>query len=201
MSNPENLPSKGLIMVKPHAYDMVLDPIIKQMLEGEGVSRLLNDDDPLVAYLPDIEVDEAVRVADLTGASFGKSMIELFYGDKETRRYYPLIQRYYMGRVAFMTYTYHGEPDNLPDVYRALKGTTQTFTTSGDQIDPPSGIRGLFGEPYVLASAEEASHMSDAEYNDRFTPVVKNFIHVPDSQQEIQRALNMLADDETFPAV
>lgn len=37
----------GFVMVKPHAFDMCLDPVISEILHGDGLAHQLSTDDPL----------------------------------------------------------------------------------------------------------------------------------------------------------
>jgi len=181
-------------MVKPHAYERVLDKVIEETLRGLGVASDLQPEDRLNCFLDGLTVGEPM-IRDLRVVPYGVKLIELFYGDKSNRRYYPLIMQHYIGKVAFLPYVYSGEEADLDGLYPAIKGTTETYDVKGDQVDSATGIRGLFGEPYQVVSHESSLGMDDHDYERCFLPVVNNYIHVCDSRAEINKAFSMLGVD------
>jgi hypothetical protein len=190
LSHSEALPY-GLLMVKPHAYDEVLDPLVSEILQGKGLAAQLAPQDILRPILTKLVVGNPI-IRDLSAVPYVNELIDLFYGDKSMRRYYPMIRDYYIGKVAIIPYMYGGPAEDMADVYSALKGTTQTYDVNGKQIDPSTGIRGLLGKPYKLYDNESSMSMSDETYRKYFLPVVNNYIHVCDSSAEIDAGLRLV---------
>ena len=184
----------GIVMVKPHAYERVLDQVIDETLRGFGVASDLHPEDRLNCFLDSLTIGEPM-VRDLRVVPYGVKLIELFYGDKSNRRYCPLIMQHYVGKVAFLPYIYRGEEADLDVLHPAIKGTTETFDANGDQVDSATGIRRLFGEPYQFVSHESSLVMDDHDYERCFLSVVNNYIHVYDSRAEINKAFSMLEVD------
>lgn len=181
----------GFVMVKPHAFDMCLDPVISEILQGNGLANQLATDDQLRPVLDKLKLGNPT-IRNLATVSYGSKLLELLYGDKITRRYYPLIQEYYLGKIAIIPYLYDGVPTDMPQVYNAIKGKTETHDQDGRLIDKRVGLRGLLGEPYLLYDTQSSIVVDNETYRRRFTPVVNNYIHVSDSTVEITEALQLL---------
>ncbi len=191
----------GFVMVKPHAFDAALDPLIGEILAGSGLAIQLEPSDQLRPVLDNLTVGNPI-IRNLAAVAYGSKFLDLLYGDKATRRYYPLIYEYYLGRVAIIPYFYRGEPADMPLVYDALKGTTETYDAHGKQHDKSTGLRGLLGEPYQFHDNQSSSFLDDDTYLIYFTPEVNNYIHVSDSRIEIDTGLQLLyAADEWKTAV
>jgi len=196
LSHSESLPY-GLVMVKPHAYDEVLDPLVSEILQGNGLAAQLAPHDTLRPILTKLVVGNPI-IRDLSTVPYVNELIDLFYGDKSMRRYYSMIRDYYIGKVAIIPYMYGGSAEDMADVYSALKGTTQTYDVNGKQLDPPTGIRGLLGKPYKLYDNESSMSMNDETYRQYFLPVVNNYIHVCDSAAEIDAGLRLVYTEDEW---
>lgn len=191
---PNNLPVKpheGLIMVKPHAVEQVLDPVIGAVLGGSDGLGLLSPSDPLSSMIKDIELRAPV-IRDLRIMDYGESLLTLFYDDKSDRRYYPMIREKYLGKVVFLPFFFHGSDEKYNELLSAIKGTAETYGATGSVVTEAIGIRGALGQPYQFFTNEEASDLDDASYRQYFEPVVDNYIHVCDSTQEVEIALKTI---------
>lgn len=49
--------------------------------------------------------------------------------------HYDLIQEYYLGKIAIIPYLYDGEHTDMPQVYNAIKGKTETHDQEGRILD------------------------------------------------------------------
>lgn len=183
-------PERGLIMVKPHAVQEGLEATVTDLLQDTRALDLLDTDDPLRATVQGITLERSIAM-DLRQSHVGNYLLELFYADKSSRRYYPLIRECYTGNVVFIPYTYQG--DLSPHtVYTSIKGSTEMFDTHNSRVTRALGIRGALGEPYLYVSNADAAALDDQEYRKLFLPVVNNFIHVCDTTEQIDEARNIL---------
>ncbi len=105
----------GVVIVKPHAFEQVLTPVVADILDGGETAKRLSSDDPLRSFLGRIETRPPV-IRDLRICNVGESLLKIFYEDKHNWRYFPLIMRRYLGRVAFLPYTFHGDAEELPQL-------------------------------------------------------------------------------------
>jgi hypothetical protein len=180
----------GIVMVKPHAFEHVLDPIVADILDGGEATKHLSEDDPLRSYMGSIEM-RAPIIRDLRSSKIGTNLLTIFYGDKREKRYFPLIMERYMGKVAFLPYVFHGQSDELPQLYDAMKGTAETFDADGGAVSQPLGVRGLLSKPYLAVDASALS-LNDIAYRTRCLPMVDNVFHVCDTPQQNEQALQLL---------
>ena len=120
-------------------------------------------------------------------------MINLFYGDKSDRRYYPLILEWYVGKVVFLDFSLiSSDRDSLITDLHALKGTTQTYDIRGQTVDHSTGIRGIIGQPYLVYPKETLDLLDDNEYRQVIRPIIQNYIHVCDKTNEAELALQLI---------
>lgn len=180
----------GIVMVKPHAFEQMLVPVVADILDGGETSKRLDTDDPLRSLLDRIDTRPLV-IRDLRVCKVGKNLLDVFYEDKRTRRYFPLMMERYLGRAAFLPYTFHGRTEELPQLYDALKGSAETFNAAGSTVSHAEGIRGLLSEPY-LAVDSDTLLLGDEEYRKRCLPMIDNVLHVCDTQQQNEHALRLL---------
>ena len=188
MANRER--HSGVVMVKPHAFEQVLDPLVADILEGGETAKHLSADDPIRSFLGRIEVGPPV-IRDLRTSKIGAGLLRIFYEDKQTRRYFPLIMERYMGKVAFLPYEFHGDAEELPQLYDAMKGSAETFDAGGRIVSRPTGVRGLLSEAYLAVDAATLL-LDDAVYRERCMPMIDNVFHVCDTQQQNGQALQLL---------
>ena len=177
-------------MIKPHALREALDVAVADILNGGATSERLCDDDPLKAYIGRINTAPTID-HDLSAVDSGLDLLGVFYGDKQTRRYFPLILKQYLGKVAFMPYIFRGEADELPDLYDAIKGEAETFDYGGDSVTRPRGVRGLLCPPH-LAVDSSALSLDDFAYSERCLPMVDNVLHVCDTLEQNEHTLKYL---------
>ena len=119
-------------------------------------------------------------------------MLKLFYGDKRTRRYFPIIQSNYLGIVMFLPYEYNNLEINESQLFTSIKGSAETHDALGRKVTDATGIRGLFSIPYEYVNNHDAVQLDEVNYRRLFTPVVNNVIHVCDDPTESFTALKML---------
>lgn len=184
---------QGLMMVKPHAVERGLGSVIEGMMRHrlDQVSRGF-ERDWSHGLVDRIEAQESIP-RDLRVHRAGKDLLDLFYGDKSNRRYYPLIREWYTGRVLFIPFELRtDDPKSVPTDLDALKGTTSTISETGDVVDSPLGIRGVLGTTYVTYSQEILSSMNEEEYRNAIRPVIQNFIHVCDKPGEASEAIQLI---------
>jgi hypothetical protein len=186
----------GIVMVKPHAFEQVLAPVVADILDGGETAKRLSTDDPLRSFLGRIETRAPV-IRDLRSCNVGTSLLNVFYEDKRERRYFPLILERYVGRVAFLPYIFHGNTEELPQLYDAMKGSAETFDTKGHAVSQATGVRGLLSEPY-LAVDSSALLLDDTAYRERCSPMIDNVFHVCDTQQQNEQALQLLGLEEVL---
>jgi hypothetical protein len=191
-SPEQNGSHHGLIMVKPHAVGAILDPVIYEMLNSNKTSSLLPEDDPLRGMINNLEMGTPA-IRDLKTIKYGEALLDLFYGDKLTRRYYPMIREFYLGRVVFLPFIFYGDRVEYTESLHAMKGTTETFDSDGLQLNCARGIRGALGVPYQFVSNGEAEDFDDMSYRYHFEPVVNNFVHICDKPGEVEAATRVLA--------
>ena len=182
---------KGLVMVKPHAMKEVLDPVIESILSGGHASMLLPNGDPLLGMIQDVEVGQPT-IRDLRSITYGEQLITLFYSDKSDRRYYPILRKLYLGKVAFLPFIFHGNAEQRTKLVVAMKGTTETYDEYGSVVTPAAGIRGALGVPYLYTPNDTAKDLDDRTYQHQVEPVVNNYIHVCDTPHEIELALELI---------
>lgn len=188
----ENRP--GLLMVKPHALELGLDHVVEGLLTpGSYASKVISDDDPLKRYVNNIQLGTPI-VRDLSRLPKGKKLIELFYADKVTRRYYPLILEQYVGNVILLPYNEANLDSDSSKVSDAIKGETLVLDHEGNAINRPTGIRGIIGQTYEYFTNQEAELLDDASYRHYFMPVVNNYVHVCDSKCQVSAAMQLLLD-------
>lgn len=190
MHNPEAAPRQGLIMVKPHSTKQGLDHVVESILRADGNFQIEGLADlALKEAIKSVEVNSVI-VRDLSAVAYGPKLLKHFYGDKINRRYYPIILELYLGRVVFLSFTLNpaGSKD-AANVFDDLKGTTQTFDSNGDIVDTSKGIRGIFGEPYVVYSNQELAEMDEERFRRAIIPAIQNYIHVCDKPNEAETAL------------
>lgn len=183
----------GLVMVKPHAVQQGLDHIVEALLRGD--SRLLQASLADQALRQTIERTELLNpiARDLSETRSGQKLIDLFYGDKTDRRYFPLIAEWYTGKVLFLPFLLDTlSQEQLTVDLDTLKGTTQTFDSSGLEVDASLGIRGILGSPYSVYKTDEIERMSDSAYRTAVEPMIQNFVHVCDKPGEAVAALELI---------
>ena len=184
----------GVVMVKPHAFEQILTPVVADILDGGETAKRLSTGDPLRSFLGRIETRPPV-IRDLRICNVGESLLKVFYEDKHNRRYFPFIMERYLGRVAFLPYTFHGVAEELPQLYDAMKGYAETFDTEGHTVSKATGVRGLLSEAY-LAVDSVALLLDDEAYRERCLPMIDNVFHVCDAQQQNVQALQLLGFEE-----
>jgi hypothetical protein len=186
---PETL---GMIMIKPNATETFLDVHIQSTMGGD-VSPIFQNE-RCAQFIEDLSgiCTIGTYYRDLSTLNYGVNIIDLFYGDKKDRRYFPMIQENYLGPVIFILFEYPGNYEELVDFMIRLKGNAQTHNEVGNIADHGIGIRGVLTKPHRYHSAEESIHLSDHEYREAFSPVVKNFIHTCDTPREIACALDLV---------
>ena len=184
----------GVVMVKPHAFEQMLTPIVADILDGGETAKRLRTGDPLRFFLDRIETRPPV-IRDLRICNVGESLLRIFYEDKHNRRYFPLIMERYLGKVAFLPYTFQGDAKELPKLYDAMKGSAETFNTEGRIVSQARGVRGLLSKAY-LAVDSAALLLDDAAYRERCLPMIDNVFHVCDTQQQNMQALQLLGVEE-----
>lgn len=189
----------GVVMVKPHAFEQILTPVVADILDGGETAKRLGTDDPLRSFLGRIETRPPV-IRDLRICNVGESLLKVFYEDKHNRRYFPLIMERYLGRVAFLPYMFHGDTEELPQLYDAMKGSAETFDTEGHTVSQATGVRGLLSEAY-LAIDSTALLLDDDAYRERCLPMIDNVFHVCDTQQQNTQALQLLGVEESVRGV
>lgn len=185
----------GIVMVKPHAFEQILTPVVADILDGGETAKRLSAGDPLRPFLGRIETRSPV-IRDLRICNVGESLLEVFYEEKHNRRYFPLIMERYLGRVAFLPYTFHGDAEELPQLYDAMKGSAETFDTEGHTVSKATGVRGLLSEAY-LAVDSAALLLDDEAYRERCLPMIDNVFHVCDMQQQNMQAMQLLGVEES----
>lgn len=183
----------GVVMVKPHAFEQALAPVVADILDGGETAERLHDDDPLRLFLGRIETRAPV-IRDLRSSKVGASLLNIFYEDRREKRYFPLILEHYAGKVAFLPYVFHGDAEELPQFYDALKGSTGTFDIEGHAVSQPTGIRGLLNLPYLAVNISTLS-LDDAAYREHCVPWIDNVLHVCDTQWQNEQALKLLGID------
>ena len=189
----DHVRTMGLVMVKPHAVQQGLDHIVEAMLRGD--SRLLQTSLADQALRQTIERTELLNpiARDLSETRSGQKLIDLFYGDKTDRRYFPLIAEWYTGKVLFLPFLLDTlSQEQLTVDLDTLKGTTQTFDSSGLEVDASLGIRGILGSPYSVYKTDEIERMSDSAYRTAVEPMIQNFVHVCDKPGEAVAALELI---------
>lgn len=185
----------GVVMVKPHAFEQVLTPVVADILDGGETAKRLSTDDPLRSFLGRIETRSPV-IRDLLACNVGESLLKVFYEDKHNRRYFPLIMERYLERVAFLPYTFHGDAEELPRLYDAMKGSAETFDAEGYTISQATGVRGLLSEAYLAVDGATLL-LDDETYRERCLPMIDNVFHVCDTQQQNTEALQLLGVEES----
>ena len=181
----------GVVMVKPHAFEQILTPVVADILDGGETAKRLSAGDPLRSFLGRIETRPPV-IRDLRICSVGESLLKVFYEDKHSRRYFPLIMERYLGKVAFLPYTFHGNTEELPQLYDAMKGSAETFNTEGHTVSQARGVRGLLSEAY-LAIDNAALLLDDEAYRNRCLPMIDNVFHVCDTSEQIVTVMRLLS--------
>ena len=200
MKSPEQLhseetvaqtPTYGLLMIKPNAMKVVLDPSIISIFDGAVPSVFQNEQCNFIADLDRVSICGRYY-RNLSKVPYYEQLIALFYGDKKTKRYFSMISEFYHGEVVFLLLKYNGTNEQMKDFMTRVKGEAETFDVSGQQVSKPKGIRGVLSAPYLYYSAEASNDLDDKEYRHAFSPVVQNFIHVCDTPKETAMALNLL---------
>ena len=182
---------KGVVMVKPHAFEQTLTPLVADTLDDGQTAARLKASDPLKSFLGQLEVGTPI-IRDLRTFVAGQSLLNIFYEDKRDRRYFPLIMERYAGRVAFLPYSFYGYSEELPRLYEAMKGSAETFDASGRLVSQASGVRGLLSPPYEALDSK-ALLLGDADYRKRCLPMVDNVFHVCDTRLQNEQALQLLS--------
>ncbi len=183
----------SLIMIKPHALDETLDPLIVETLHGNYPHDLLVADDPLHGRISEIQLLSPI-IRDLRSVPYGRKILEIFYANKSDRRYYPMIMREYLGRVAFIPFVYRTEDPSV--LFENIKGSTETFDMDGEIVDRQLGIRGMTCKPYQFVSGEDSAGLNNQEFEELFLPVVNNAIHVSDIHGQTQAVMRILYPDD-----
>ncbi len=189
----------GVVMVKPHAFEKMLTPVVTDILDGGETAKHLSANDPLRSFLGKIETRPPI-IRDLRICNAGRNLLRVFYEDKRDRRYFPLIMERYLGRVAFLPYAFHGDVEKLPQLYDAMKGSAETFNAEGHTVSPATGVRGLLSKPYLAVDGATLL-LDDKTYRERCLPMIDNVFHVCDTRQQNIQTLQLLGARESTQGV
>lgn len=181
----------GLIMVKPNAADQVFDPVLAAAFDGDVQPIFEQSGCDFVKELDKVTLCGRYY-RDLSTVPYGDTLIQLFYGDKQGRRYFPMISDYYRGRVAFLLLGYNGSQEDFDQFLRNVKGEAETYNEYGELVTAARGVRGALQLSYRHYSCEDSYGLNDEEYRQAFSPVVQNFIHVCDTPREVATAMDYL---------
>lgn len=183
---------QGLVMVKPHALEQGLDAVVREVLNKGNASESLTINDHLRKVIDAIDIEPTI-IYDIRTAKFGAFLLDLFYKDKAERRYYPIMIERYLEKVAFIPYLHKEGFQLSPDIdeFKAIKGTTETFDDN-NIINLALGIRGILGETYLCISGKTRVSLDENAYREAALPMIDNYIHVCDTPEQIDTALNVL---------
>jgi hypothetical protein len=165
----------GMIMIKPIATQSFLDVNIESTMCGDLSTIFSNGQ--CEEFIPDLDRVHTIGRyhRDLSRLDYGEDVVNLFYGDKQGRRYFPMIQESYTGPVSFVLFDYSGDYDELYDFMMRFKGEAGTYDEDGGILDKARGIRGVLTPPHRFYSREESTHLPQDVYEKAFAPVVNNF--------------------------
>jgi hypothetical protein len=190
----------GLIMIKPNATDQALHPVITSTFEGNVHPIFEQASCDFVPELNKVTLCGSYY-RDLGAVPYGDALIDLFYGDKKDRRYFPMISEYYRGKTVFLLLGYEGGQEEFGHFLTSVKGEAETYNECGELVTAARGVRGALTTPYRHYDREASVTLQDKEYVRAFSPVVQNFIHVCDTPGEVAMALRHLLTPHDFEAI
>lgn len=181
----------GLIMIKPNALQAIIDPMITATFEGD-VQPVFKQ--PGCDFIQDLDKVKLCGryYRDLSTIPYGNELIDLFYGDKKSRRYFPMISEFYRGSVAFLLFGYRDNQQGLDSFLTKVKGTAETYDENEKMVTSARGIRGALIRPYRYYSNDIGDTLDNDQYKEAFSPVVQNYIHVCDTPREVATAVTHL---------
>lgn len=184
--------SFGLIMLKPNTLSSYLDTSIIEMLNGNCSEIFYNQ-----SFIDKLEKVNLIGTfyRNLEYLPYGENLLNVFYGNLRTKRYFPLIMDLYKNNVVFLLIEYSGDNTSIQEFLKELKGNAAVFDASGKILKPASGLRGLFSTPYRFYSAEERNSLEDEKYIEARKNILENFLHTCDSPIEVARALKLLLNE------
>ncbi|OGM58675.1 hypothetical protein A3A50_02740 [Candidatus Woesebacteria bacterium RIFCSPLOWO2_01_FULL_38_20] len=201
--------SFGLIMIKPHAYEQVIDVPVGQLLgfspeppSDEMIKLLkLSSDTEKLLFRSGKFKPVAVFARDMgnnnpnMGGKY-EELMGIMYGRDRDRRHYRTILERYQGKVMFFLVQYEGSQSEMEDVLREFKGK-ETFVGESQG----SGIRGRFILPRKRIDLDKLEGLPEDEYRKQVPNVVDNAIHITDNPWETATALKILLSKEDKKAI
>jgi len=178
-------------MIKPHAMEQIIDPVLAATFSGNVQPVFEGPECDFVKELGLITLCGRYY-RDLATVPYGDHLLQLFYGDKQDRRYFPMIQEFYRGAVMFLLIGYSGSTTDFSLFLESVKGSSETFDEHGELVTVAKGVRGALQQAYRYYSREASNSMEDETYEEAFRPVIQNFIHVCDTPKEVAAALTCL---------
>lgn len=188
---PEVASHLGLVMVKPHAVACQLDTVIETILQTGEPSFSSDTILEVHPYLGNVVAQSALP-RNLLQTSYGDQLIDFFYRDKADRPYFPLIKKFYLGKVVLLPFFFNGSKKEFGAFNNALKGATMTLKEDGSLKQRPHGIRGLLGEPYIDYEKSTLASLDSDDYESAVSPVIQNYIHVCEKDGEAETALSVV---------